>query len=321
MTGVTLLLSQPWIDAALAGLLLSYSLVVTESMMWFIRSQAMVEMDMNSVERLCEWIEHIEQEPQLKKHPVLYGWPNKGVIRFNHLTVQYSPTLPTVLKDLTFTVQSGEKVGICGRTGAGKSSLAASIFRFVPWVHGSIMIDQVDISTLDLNDLRSKLTMVPQNPMLFRGTVRSNLDVFHEYSDPELESVLQRVHLNIGLDDIVRENGCNFSVGARQIISLARALLRRTRILILDEATSNVDSETDALIQNTIRSEFQNCTILTIAHRLKTIIDFDKVLVLDNGEVVQFDTPKTLLSQTDGVFYKMCLETGELDTLISLMKN
>jgi ATP-binding cassette subfamily C (CFTR/MRP) protein 1 len=225
--------------------------------------------------------------------------------------------LDLVLRDVTCKIEPGEKVGIVGRTGAGKSSLTLGLFRLVEAAGGCIIIDGQNISKLGLHDVRGRLTIIPQDPVLFSGTLRFNLDPFERYSDDEIWKVLELAHLKTfvggltaGLDHEINEGGENLSVGQRQLVCLARALLRKTRILILDEATAAVDLETDDLIQQTIRSEFKECTVLTIAHRLNTIMDSTRVLVLDKGEIREFDTPSTLLHNKKSIFYGMAKDAG-----------
>ena len=204
------------------------------------------------------------------------------------------------------------QIGIVGRTGAGKSSLTLSLFRLIEPASGKIVIDSLDVTQIGLHELRSKLTIIPQDPVLFSGTLRSNLDPFGQYTDDQLWMAIEHSHLKDfvksqenQLEHKVSEGGENLSVGQRQLICLARALLRKTKILVLDEATAAVDVETDSLIQSTIRKEFSDCTIITIAHRLNTIIDSNRVLVLDQGSIAEFDTPDNLLANCESLFYSL----------------
>jgi len=231
--------------------------------------------------------------------------------------LRYRPELPPVLHGISFKIEASEKIGIVGRTGAGKSSMINALFRIVELEKGSIFIDGCDISKFGLWDLRKVLGIIPQSPVLFSGSVRFNLDPFSEHNDADLWESLERAHLKdvirrnpLGLDAEVSESGENFSVGQRQLLSLARALLRRAKILVLDEATAAVDVRTDALIQKTIREEFKSCTMLTIAHRLNTVIDCDRLLLLSAGKVLEFDTPENLLSTQESAFSKMVQSTG-----------
>lgn len=229
----------------------------------------------------------------------------------------YRENLDYVLKNITFTVKGSEKVGIIGRTGSGKSSLTLALFRVLESSEGNIYIDGKNIAELGLHTLRTSLTIIPQEPFLYQATLRVNLDPFDSHSDDELWNCLELSHLKDfvqklpnGLYHEVSENGENLSVGQRQLICLARALLRKSKILILDEATASVDLETDDLIQKTIRNQFRDCTVLTIAHRLNTVLDSDRIIVLDEGRIVEFDTPKILLSDNKSVFYSMINSAG-----------
>ena len=223
-----------------------------------------------------------------------------------------------VLRGIDFQVNPEEKIGICGRTGAGKSSLTLALFRIIEPAGGSIYVDNIDVTHLGLHDLRSKLAIIPQDPVLFTGSLRFNLDPLGDHSDANLWNVLQLSHLknhvvqNLvqGLDHEVSEGGSNFSVGQRQLICLARALLRRAKVLVLDEATAAVDPETDELIQTTIRKEFSHCTVLTIAHRLNTILDSDRILVLSKGQVEEVDSPLSLLKNPNSSFRSMAKDAG-----------
>lgn len=232
------------------------------------------------------------------------------------------------MKNLTFAIEAKQKVGIVGRTGAGKSSLIAALFRLAPF-EGSVYIDGVNTVTIGLHELRNKVSIIPQEPVLFSGTLRKNLDPFDEYTDDVLWSALEEVELKDivndlpeGLSSRVMEGGSNFSVGQRQLMCLARAIIRKNTILVLDEATANVDPQTDTLIQRTIQKKFANCTVLTIAHRLNTVMDSDKILVMDAGTVVEFDHPHVLLQNRNGFLFSMVQQTGKgmIDTLITKAK-
>lgn len=304
------------IDAGLVGLSVSYALSVTQSLNWVIRSYCEIETNVVSVERIKEYID-LPTEKYNAIRGVSPMWPEKGLIEFRDYATRYRPGLDLALRDLSFTVAPKEKIGIIGRTGAGKSSLSLSLFRIVEAAKGSIFIDGVDISSLRLFDLRSRLTIIPQDPVLFAGTVRENLDPFGSHDDAELWQALQHSHLgehiaNMDgkLNAIVLEGGENFSVGQRQLICLARALLRKTTILVLDEATAAIDVETDSIIQETIRRQFADCTILTIAHRINTVLDSDRILVLDKGSIAEFESPTALLENKDSIFYSMAKEAG-----------
>ncbi|KAL5977121.1 Canalicular multispecific organic anion transporter 1 [Asimina triloba] len=304
--------------ASTMGLLLSYALNITSLLTAVLRLASLAENSLNAVERVGTYIElPSEAPPVIESNRPPPGWPSAGAIKFEDVVLRYRPELPPVLHGLSFTVLPSEKVGIVGRTGAGKSSMLNALFRIVELERGRIFVDGCDIAKFGLTDLRKVLGIIPQSPVLFSGTVRFNLDPFNEHNDADLWEALERAHLkdvirrnSLGLDAEVSEAGENFSVGQRQLLSLARALLRRSKILVLDEATAAVDVQTDALIQKTIREEFKSCTMLIIAHRLNTIIDCDRVLLLDAGQVLEFDTPEDLLLNERSAFSKMVQSTG-----------
>nr|XP_005494837.2 canalicular multispecific organic anion transporter 2 isoform X1 [Zonotrichia albicollis] len=305
------------LNAGLVGLSVSYALQVTVSLNWMVRMTSELETNIVAVERIKEYSETETEAPWIiegKSPPE--NWPSKGDLEFVNYSVRYRKGLDLVLKDLNLQVHGGEKIGIVGRTGAGKSSMTLCLFRILEAVKGEIKIDGVKISEIGLHDLRSRLTIIPQDPVLFSGTLRMNLDPFNKYSDEEIWKALELSHLKrfvssqpSMLDYECSEGGENLSVGQRQLVCLARALLRKTRILILDEATAAIDLETDDLIQMTIRTQFVDCTVLTIAHRLNTIMDYTRVLVLDNGTIAEFDTPANLIA-AKGIFYSMAKDAG-----------
>ncbi|XP_024046310.1 ABC transporter C family member 2 isoform X2 [Citrus clementina] len=304
--------------ASTMGLLLSYALNITSLLTAVLRLASLAENSLNAVERVGNYIELPSEAPLvIESNRPPPGWPSSGSIKFEDVVLRYRPELPPVLHGLSFTIPPSDKVGIVGRTGAGKSSMLNALFRIVELERGRILIDGFDIAKFGLMDLRKILGIIPQSPVLFSGTVRFNLDPFSEHSDADLWEALERAHLkdairrnSLGLDAQVSEAGENFSVGQRQLLSLSRALLRRSKILVLDEATAAVDVRTDALIQKTIREEFKSCTMLIIAHRLNTIIDCDQILLLDSGRVLEYDTPEELLSNEGSSFSKMVQSTG-----------
>jgi ATP-binding cassette subfamily C (CFTR/MRP) protein 4 len=307
-----------------AGLAITQSISLTGMLQRGIRQWSELENQMTSVERIVEYTE-VTSESDDGKKLLPKAWPEEGRVEFFGVSMKYSVDGPHVLKKITLTAAPKEKIGIVGRTGAGKSSLISALFRLAH-LEGKILIDNVDTSEISLKDLRSKISVIPQEPILFSGTLRKNLDPFDEYSDSELWSALQEVELKdllaelpSGLSSRVSEGGSNFSVGEKQLLCLARAILRDNRILILDEATANVDVQTDELIQNTIRRKFQNCTVLIIAHRLHTVMDADKILVLDDGQVTEFNHPHLLLENTEGLFYSLVKQTGN-SMALNLMK-
>lgn len=321
------------ISAASTGLLLNYVIQIVGLLSLTVRSMTQVESEMNSVERLHDYAFHLPQEAAYLKpeNEPPAEWPPSGYILFNNASLRYRPGLPKVLNDLTFSIYPREKVGICGRTGAGKSSIMTALYRLTELELGSITIDGLNIADMGLHDLRSRLSIIPQDPVLFTGTIRKNLDPFGTYDDkilwdamrrcglieaiqlervkatkfdPQLRMTYEELH-KFHLDQMVEDEGCNFSLGERQLIALARSLVRDSKILILDEATSSVDYETDAGIQDTIANEFRQSTILCIAHRLKTILHYDRIIVMENGQIIEKGVPKQLF-QENGVFRLMC---------------
>ncbi|CAK4112910.1 unnamed protein product, partial [Aphanomyces euteiches] len=280
------------ISATTAGLALTNSLALLPMVQWFIRLYDMVESAMTAVERLLHFKTIPEEAPETTLHdPAFASWPSKDAVQFQNLKLRYRPDLPLVLHGITLDIQGGEKIGICGRTGAGKSSLMIALFRISEFDSGTILIDGMDIATIGLATLRRVLSIIPQDPVLFSGTLRENLDPFGEKTDAELDAVVQQTHLDLALSTVVAESGSNLSVGQRQLLCIGRALLRQSRIIVMDEATANVDLATDQLIQTTIQQAFTTETVLTIAHRLDTILHCDRVVVLEKGQVVECDAP------------------------------
>ncbi|ERF71322.1 hypothetical protein EPUS_03476 [Endocarpon pusillum Z07020] len=334
-----LIVSIRGIDASLAGFALSFALEYTVSLVWSLRQYANVELDMNAVERIVEYSNIPIENQSGDTAPA--AWPTEGRLEVANLVVGYAADMPPVLKGLSFSVQRNQRVGVVGRTGAGKSSLTLALFRFLEAREGVVLIDGVDISKIRLQDVRSRLAIIPQDPVLFSGTIRTNLDAFDEHNDRELRDALERVHLVSGmsapsdepsgtttpvdpnpnrnifrsLSSKISEGGLNLSQGQRQLLCLARAIVSRPKIMVLDEATSAVDMETDAMIQRSIREEFQDSTLIVIAHRLSTIADFDKILVMGDGRVLEYDEPRLLMEKKDGDFRKMVEESGERDVL------
>ena len=319
-------------DAALTGFTLAYAVLIVQTVLRIVRRYTTTEINLNSVERLQEYLD-VPSESQGGEEPPAH-WPSStGMIHVRDLSVRYGPEHPLALSRVTFDIQPGHKIGIVGRTGSGKSTLSLAFFRFLEAENGSITIDGIDISHITLESLRRRLTIIPQDSQLFRGTIRSNLDPFGVCDDGDMWFALQRCQLAAtgssprvpgagsvvkSLDDPVEQGGSNFSAGQRQLLSLARGMLkmRESRILILDESTANLDAESDALIQRTIREQMApGATILTVAHRLKTIIDYDKVLVLGKGRVLEYDSPSRLLANPDSTFHMLCERTGDLAQL------
>ncbi|XP_028693047.2 ATP-binding cassette sub-family C member 4 isoform X4 [Macaca mulatta] len=307
------------LDAGQVGLALSYALTLMGMFQWCVRQSAEVENMMISVERVIEYTDLEKEAPwECQKRPPP-TWPHEGVIIFDNVNFMYSLDGPLVLKHLTALIKSREKVGIVGRTGAGKSSLISALFRLSE-PEGKIWIDKILTTEIGLHDLRKKMSIIPQEPVLFTGTMRKNLDPFNEHTDEELWNALQEVQLKETIEDLpgkmdteLAESGSNFSVGQRQLVCLARAILRKNQILIIDEATANVDPRTDELIQKKIREKFAHCTVLTIAHRLNTIIDSDRIMVLDSGRLKEYDEPYVLLQNKESLFYKMVQQLGKAE--------
>nr|XP_023011971.1 multidrug resistance-associated protein 4-like [Leptinotarsa decemlineata]XP_023011972.1 multidrug resistance-associated protein 4-like [Leptinotarsa decemlineata] len=296
------------------GLVISQSLILTGMLQFGVRQTAEVASNMISVERVLQYTKLDKEGPfeslPTKKPP--RDWPNRGAITFKSTYLRYAPELPVVLKNLNTEIKPCEKIGIVGRTGAGKSTLISSLFRLAP-IEGTIAIDGLDTGEIGLNDLRLNISIIPQEPILFSASVRYNLDPFEKQTDETLWKALENVELKGVVSDLnqqVSEGGSNFSAGQRQLICLARAIVRNNKILVMDEATANVDPGTDALIQKTIRERFKDCTVLTIAHRLNTIMDSDRVMVMDAGQAVEFAHPHDLLRNPEGYFSRMVKETG-----------
>ncbi|XP_062343792.1 ATP-binding cassette sub-family C member 4 isoform X4 [Cinclus cinclus] len=313
------LLLNKTLNSGQVGLALSYAITLMGTFQWGVRQSAEVENLMISVERVMEYTELEKEAPwETSKHPPP-EWPNQGMIAFENVNFTYSLDGPLVLRHLSVLIKPKEKVGIVGRTGAGKSSLIAALFRLAE-PEGRIWIDKYLTSELGLHDLRKKISIIPQEPVLFTGTMRKNLDPFNEYTDEELWNALEEVQLKEVVEDLpnkmetqLAESGSNFSVGQRQLVCLARAVLKKNRILIIDEATANVDPRTDEFIQKTIRETFAHCTVLTIAHRLNTIIDSDRIMVLDAGRLKEYGEPYILLQEQDSLFYKMVQQVGKTE--------
>ncbi|KAK5132543.1 hypothetical protein LTR08_008860 [Meristemomyces frigidus] len=319
--GILVVTSRFAISPSTGGLVLSYILTIVQMIQFTVRQLAEVENNMNSTERIHYYGTKLEEEAPLHLGDVRTSWPEKGEIVFDNVQMRYRDGLPLVLKGLSMHVKGGERIGVVGRTGAGKSTIMSTVFRLVELSGGSITIDGINIATIGLNDLRSKLAIIPQDPTLFRGTIRSNLDPFNEHVDLELWNALRQADLvgaeqsiddesgRIHLDTVVEDEGMNFSLGQRQLLALARALVRGSQIIVCDEATSSVDFETDQKIQKTIVRGFRGKTLLCIAHRLKTIIGYDRILVMDQGNVAELDTPVSLYDQ-GGIFRSMCERSG-----------
>ncbi|CAF3840294.1 unnamed protein product, partial [Rotaria sp. Silwood1] len=315
-------LIQRQFSAADIALTLSYSLNLMGLLQWTIRQSVEVETQMTSVERILEYCALDQESPAQvpSKYRPPTNWPSHGEIIFNNVSMSHSnePDASLALNNISLIIRASEKIGIVGRTGAGKSSFIQTIFRMGILINGQIKIDNIDISTIGLDDIRRRISIIPQDPVLFTGTMRSNLDQFGDYSDAEIWHALEQVQLkklvsNVmpnGLHSNVSEGGSNLSVGQKQLVCLARAILKQSKILVIDEATANVDNTTDELIQQAIRKQFKKCTVLTIAHRLRTVIDSDRIMVLSHGELLEFDSPHVLLSNPESEFTSLVNQTG-----------
>uniref|UniRef100_A0A674N7V1 ATP-binding cassette sub-family C member 5 n=1 Tax=Takifugu rubripes TaxID=31033 RepID=A0A674N7V1_TAKRU len=303
------------IPPAYAGLAISYAVQLTGLFQFTVRLLAETEARFTSVERINHYIKCLESEAPRRRDGAAApdpSWPQQGKITFRDVELRYHEDLPLVLKNLSFTVLPEETIGIVGRTGSGKSSLGVALFRLVELARGSIIIDGINIAQIGLDDLRSKVAIIPQEPVLFIGTLRSNLDPWDQYSDSQIWDALEKTHIKEMVSQLphslqaeVTENGENFSVGERQLLCVARALLRNSKILILDEATSAIDTETDRLLQDTLCCVFGSCTTLVIAHRLNTVMNCSRVMVLDNGQILEFDSPAALLADENSQFRAM----------------
>lgn len=313
--GMLVVTSRFSVNPSTGGLVLSYMLSIIAIFNFAVRQMAEVENDMNNTERVHHYGTALEEEAPLHVGQVPSNWPQDGAIKFDQVQLRYRPGLPLVLKGISVDIKGGERIGIVGRTGSGKSTIIQSLFRMVEISGGSILIDGVNISKIGLADLRSRLAIIPQDPTLFQGTIRSNLDPFEEHTDLELSSALRQSGLvdettasAITLDSAVEEEGLNFSLGQRQLMALARALVKNSKIIVCDEATSSVDFATDEKVQRTLES-LKDKTFLCIAHRLRTIIGYDRICVMDQGNVAELGSPLDLFDE-GGIFKSMCEKSG-----------
>jgi ABC-type multidrug transport system fused ATPase/permease subunit len=322
-----LVTSQNGVDAAAAGFAIGFSIQLDSAITLLSQVYTGFELDLNSVDRILEYSDVKSEQYDGIEPPA--AWPTEGRLEINNLAVSYASDLPPVLSNLNISIEGNQRVGIVGRTGAGKSSLALALFRFLEASQGQIIIDGVDISKMTLTHLRSRLAIVPQNPVLFSGTVRSNLDPFQEQDDDELLSALEQVRGTTSVAKLptselempISEGGLNLSRGQRQLLCLARAIVSNPKILILDEATSSVDYETDEKIQQALRARFGHgsSTLLVIAHRLSTIADFDHILVLDYGTAAEFGPPRDLINLENGIFRAMVEENSDREQLLRII--
>uniref|UniRef100_A0A915M537 ABC transporter domain-containing protein n=1 Tax=Meloidogyne javanica TaxID=6303 RepID=A0A915M537_MELJA len=316
--------SRDWgtATAGLIGLAISKSLDITVILGFLVRNINDAEMSIVSVERILEYRD-CPQEASWKsskgREPPA-DWPSRGAVHFQKYSCRYRPELDLSLRGITAEIKPGEKVGIVGRTGAGKTSFALALFRIIEAAEGRILIDGVNIAKVGLQELRSRITIIPQDPVLFSGTLRFNLDPFNVYKDHELWTALEQVHLKQFVEAQpkklfyeIAESGENISVGQRQLLCMARAILRRSPLIVLDEATASIDSQTDELIQRAIRTEFSRFTILTIAHRISTVMDYDRIMVLSAGKLVEFDTPEKLAAEKTSHFHALVKNSSNIE--------
>jgi ATP-binding cassette subfamily C (CFTR/MRP) protein 1 len=298
----SIFLSQHLVFTAAIGLMLTYALNIAGAIHWLVRSVASVESNLTSFERLERYAKVPSERLDGADPPT--GWPRSGRLAFENLSLRYRADLPPALSQLSCSIEDGQRIGIIGRTGSGKSTLVLGLMRLLEPSEGTILLDSIDITSIKLERLRGAITVIPQEPVLFTGTLRENIDPFGQHQDDQIQRALARVHLSRlvnslphGLDSSVHEGGTNLSSGQRQLLCLARALLENTRIIVMDEATAHIDAETDYAIQHALRREFQTTTVLIIAHRLGTILDSDRILVLQDGSLREFGDPLELLRQ------------------------
>jgi len=314
---VAILFSQHIGDSpALLGLLITYLLDLSGSMIQVLQQLGVFEAQLISFER-CRAFTEVQAENESKTFGQVTNysssWPQNGEIEFKNYFAKYRPNLPFVLRNVSFKIHGGEKIGVVGRTGSGKSTTLLSLLRIIEAHSGQIFIDGVDISKLGLDDLRRKITIIPQDPLLYKGTLRTNLDLLGQYKDQDIWTALEKVHMNhkfkqFGLSSDVKEGGENFSAGEKQLLCIARAILNKNKVILVDEATSSIDNVTEETIIESIHENFKDCTMITIAHRLKTIIGSDKILFMENGNVIEFDSPINLLKNKHGHFYQLWKE-------------
>jgi ATP-binding cassette subfamily C (CFTR/MRP) protein 2 len=306
------------------GLLLSYSLNLIEYLFDIMGRFSRLSKVLISVERCDNYTKILQEkypvlstDQKLKQYPTnnknITTFISEGKINFNNYSVKYRPNTPIVLKNLNFEIMPKEKIGVVGRTGSGKSTLCLCIFRLLEADSGNICIDDIDISDIGLEMLRKNLTIIPQEPTIIEGTLRENVDPSNNFSDEQIKKILYDVGLNDfmenkNLDYEIENNGNNISIGEKQLICIARALIKKSKIILMDEATANIDYKTESFLQNSINQQLKDCTVITIAHRIKTIINYDKILVLNNGEIVEYDSPEALLEKK-GLFYQLYKES------------
>uniref|UniRef100_M4BWY0 Uncharacterized protein n=1 Tax=Hyaloperonospora arabidopsidis (strain Emoy2) TaxID=559515 RepID=M4BWY0_HYAAE len=314
---------RDYLTPGLVGLAFTYAISVDSGLASLVQSWSWVEIQMVSPERIIDY-GSIPAEGSQQRLVIVpdVSWPRSSTIQFQSVVFSYKPNGPPVLKGLSFEISNNEKIGIVGRTGAGKSSLTMALFRVNELVAGRILIDGLDIATIPLRNLRSRLSIIPQSPVLFKGSLRAYMDPFDEFRDAEIWSALDKVRMKMQVLVLegqlayeLSENGENFSVGERQMLCMARALLTRSKVVVMDEATAFIDNATEKKLQQMINEDFREATVLTIAHRLGTVLDSDRVMVLSDGQVVEFDSPHNLVIE-QGVFYELAKAGGYLNRLL-----
>jgi ABC-type multidrug transport system fused ATPase/permease subunit len=319
-------LLREYLNPSMVGYAITYSLTISENFNWAVRTFILCESGLINVERIQEYSKlPCERELLEDKRPPP-EWPQFGEIRFENLQMRYREGLDLVLKGLDAVIKPNEKIGIVGRTGSGKSTLLLVLFRMVELCGGRLVIDDIDVSNIGLYDLRRNLSIIPQDPTIFSGNLRTNIDPFNNFSDKAIWDALESCHLKDkvqslkgGLLEVVDESGQNLSVGERQLLCLCRSVLANKKIVVLDEATANVDHDSDAVIQKTIRERFKDKTVITIAHRLDTIMDCDRVMVMSYGKILEFENPHLMIQKGDGQFAEMVEQTGDYAKILKDM--
>ena len=296
------------------GIMFTYSVLMQLSLSYAFEMATQVEQNMISMERCLKYTEIEGEKPSVQDNDIILernNWPSEGIIKFHNYYVKYRPNTEIVLKNLNFEIKSKEKIGIVGRTGSGKSTICLCLFRILEPLEGTIYIDNVDIRNIGLDILRKNITIIPQDPCLFEGTLKFNIDPFDEVDNSIIIKILKDIGFeytesdNDIINKMIEQNGNNLSVGEKQLICIARALIRKSKIIVMDEATANIDIKTEEKIQKALKLVLDNCTVITVAHRIKTIINYDKILVLDNGKIVEFDKPDVLLKNQNSLFYEL----------------
>ena len=297
------------------GITFTYSVVLQENLSWSFSLAADLENIMISLERCLQYLKIKSEAPTVIKENdeklIEEKWPQEGKIKFENYSVKYRPNTEIVLKKLNLEIKGNEKIGVVGRTGSGKSTICLCLFRILEPLEGTIYIDNVDITKIGLDILRKNLTIIPQDPCLMEGSLKYNIDPFNIKEDAEIVSILKKIGFEYTepddkiLDRKIEQNGSNLSVGEKQLICIARAIIRKTKIVIMDEATANIDMSTEEKIQKALQYVLNDSTVITVAHRIKTIIDYDKILVLDNGNIIEFDSPQNLLKNEKSLFFEL----------------